>query len=108
MIRRVPELFTLRWLTGSRVRMCYGCASPICTDTSTVPSPPYDMVIRYKERISYRDPKTNTEGDTADKKKTFYHPLKRCVLLKHSDCLLWMLYVPTDLVECLTPVHKHH
>ena len=95
------ELFTLQWLTGARIRMYYGCSTPIRTDTSTVPSPPYDMIIRYKERRRYRDPKTFSERVTAKEENTYYHPLKQCVLQKHPEFMPWMLFIPADVMESL-------
>ena len=103
-----PKLFTLQWLTGSRIRMCYGCSSPIRTDTSSIPLPPYDLVIRYKERRFYCDPKSQTEKLTKNKENTYYHSLKQCVTRKHPTFVSWMLYAPEDVLETLTPTHKYH
>lgn len=46
-------MFWIQSLKGTRIRMCYGCKSPMRTDTSIVPLPPYDFVIGYKERRWY-------------------------------------------------------
>ena len=46
----LPKCFTLQRLTSTQIRMCYGCSSPFRTDVTTVPEPPYDIIIRYKER----------------------------------------------------------
>ena len=102
------NLFTLQWLTGSRIRMCYGCASPIRTDTSTIPPPPYDLVIRFKERRSYHDPITQQPKLTKNEENTYYHPLRRCVLIKHPSFQPWMLVISHELLQSLSPTHKLH
>ena len=72
------EWFQLQSLAGTHIRMCYGCNSPICTDTTTVPPPPHDMVIAYKERGWYRDPHTQTMKLTSTAENTYYHFTKVC------------------------------
>ena len=54
-----PVVFYLHWLSGTTIRICYGCANPIRDNTSIVPPPPHDIVVRFKERRYYRDPTVN-------------------------------------------------
>lgn len=101
-------MFTVQWLSGTQIRMCYGCASPIRTDTSTVPSPPHDLIIRYKERRYYRDPITKDLKLTPKEQNTYYHLMKTCVLIKHPGFRPNLLHIPPDLLSSLSETHKLH
>jgi len=101
-------VFTLQWLTGTQIRKCYGCTSPIRMDTATVPPPPYDLVIRYKERRYYRDPVTQALKLTQKEENTYYHCMKLCVLNKHPAFTSNMLCIPPDVKALLSPTHKFH
>ena len=71
-------LFTLQWVTG-KIRKCYGCANNICADTSTVPGPPYNIVIRYKEQRYYRDTDTQMLKFIKNEENTYYHLMQKCI-----------------------------
>ena len=60
----ISPMFTMQWLSGTQIRMCYGCASPIRTDTSTVPPPPHDLIIRYKilQRSYHKNLEAHSKG----------------------------------------------
>ena len=73
------EWFRLQSLEGTRIHMCYGCNSPICTDSTTVSSPPHDMVIAYEERRWYQDPHTQWN----------LHPLQKYY---HFKVEVWQLF----------------
>ena len=72
-------VFTLQWLSG-KIQKCYGCASNIRTDTSTIPDLPYDLVVQYKERRYYRDTATQCIKLTKNEENTYYHPMQRCII----------------------------
>ena len=84
---------TLQKLSG-KIRKCYGCTSNIRDDTSTIPNPPYDLVVRYKERRYYRDTSTQTLKLTKNEENTYYHPMQRCIQMKHPSFNANMLYIP--------------
>ena len=63
--------------------MCYGCGSPIRSDTSYVPLPPHDIVINFKEHRCYKDPATQEMRLTQNDGNTYYHMMQRCILQKH-------------------------
>lgn len=88
--------------------MCYGCASPIRTDTSTVPAPPHDLIICYKERRYCRDLVTKNLKLTPKEENTYYHLMKTCVLSKHPGFSPHLLYIPADLIPSLSGTHKLH
>ena len=100
-------VFTLQWLSG-KIRKCYGCASNIRTDTSTIPDPPYDLVVRYKERRYYRDTATQSMKLTKNEENTYYHPMQRCIQMKHPSFNTNMLDIPAELAHDLLPIHKSH
>ena len=104
----LPKCFTLQWLTGTQIRMCYGCNSPIRTDVATIPEPPYDIIIRYKERRYYKDKATQSLKLTKQEENTYYHCMKTCILNRHPGFTSNFLYIPPDLIPSLLPSHKQH
>ena len=104
----LPKRFTLQWLTGTQIRMCYGCSSPIRTDVTTVPEPPYDIIICYKERRYYKDQATQSLKLTKQEENTYYYCMKTCILNKHPGFTSIFLYIPSDLIPSLLPSHKLH
>ena len=90
--------FRLQSLEGTRIRMCYGCNSPIRKDTTTVPPPPDDLVIAFKERRWYRDPRTQMMKLTSSAENAYYHFNKSCVQMKHPSFSPSMLHIPPDLL----------
>lgn len=100
-------MFTLQWLTG-KIRKCYGCASNIRADTSALPKPPYDLVVRYRERRYYRDTDTQMLKLTKNEENTYYHPMQRCIRMKHPSFDPSLLDIPGHLASALLPVHKSH
>lgn len=95
-------MFWIQSLKGTRIRMCYGCKSPMRTDTSIVPLPPYDFVIGYKERRWYRDPTTQAMKLSPKQENTYYH-FSRCVEMKHPSFNSSMLYVPPVILLLCIP-----
>ena len=100
-------VFTLQWLSG-KVRKCYGCAGDIRADTSTIPNPPYDLVVRFKERRYYRDSSTQSLKLTRNEENTYYHPMPRCIQMKHPSFNARMLDIPAELECDLMAIHKLH
>jgi len=88
--------------------MCYGCGSPIRTDTSTIPPPPYDLIVRFKERRHYRDPVTKKLKLTAKEENTYYHCMIACIRAKHPGFSTSLLSVTEDLLPLLSVAHKLH
>ena len=103
-----PKYFTVQWLTGTQIRMCYGCATPIHINTTTVPEAPYDIIIRYKERRYYKDQATKFLKLTTKEENTYYHCMKTCILNKHPGFTSSLLYIPPKLIPTLLPSHKLH
>ena len=101
------SLFTSQWLTG-KIKKCHGCASNICADTSAVPKPPYDQVVQYREQRYYRDINTQMVKLTKNEESTYYHPMQRCIRMKHPYFNPSLLDISTDLTHALLPVHKSH
>ena len=99
--------FTVQWLTGT-IRMCYGCASPIRTDITTIPEAPHDIIIRYKERRYYRDEATKSLKLATKEENTYYHCMKTCILNKHPGFTSSLLVIPPELITSLHPCHKLH
>ena len=66
------------------------------------------MEIRYKERRYYRDPEIHALKLTAKEENIYYHPIRRCILLKHSCLDSRMLEMPADVGYALVPIHKSH
>ena len=100
-------VFTLQWLTG-KIRKCYGCGNSLRTDSGAVPKPPFDIVVRYKERRYYRDPDTQTLKLTKKEENTYYHPMLKCIHMKHPSFSKSQLYIPVDLANSLLPLHRSH
>lgn len=100
-------VFTLQWLTG-KIRKCYGCGNSLRTETNAVPKPPYDIVVRYKERRYYRDPDTQVLKLTKSEENTYYHPMLKCIHMKHPSFNKSQLYIPVDLANNLLPLHRSH
>lgn len=66
------------------------------------------MVIRYKERRYYQDPETHDLKLTTKEENTYYHPMRRCILLKHPSFDSQMLEIPADVGCALLPIHRSH
>ena len=82
--------------------MCYGCSNAIRTDISTVPPPPQDLVVRFKERRYYRDSETGTMKLTQKEENI----MQQCILIKHPSFVPSMLVTPLDIE--LAAIHKCH
>lgn len=95
-------VFTLQKLSG-KIRKCYGCTCNIRDDTSTIPNPPYDLVVRYKEWRYYRDTSTQTLKLTKNEENTYYHLMQRCIQMKHPSFNASMLYIPAEIMDNLLP-----
>ena len=98
-------VFGLKYLEGTRIRSCYGCGSPIRTDTSYLPSPPHDIVISYRERRYYRDPSTKEMRLSQQDENTYYHCMLKCVQLKHPLFCGYMLKVTIGSLKEIHLVH---
>lgn len=101
-----PPLLTLVRLTP-RIKKCYGCGNNIRSDGSNAAKPPYDLVVRYKERRYYRDPSTQALKLT-NKENTYYHFMLKCIQVKYPSFNKSDLQIPPDLATGLLSLHKAH
>ena len=53
------QLFSLKWLSTSTARVCYGCGGHLRSSISTVPDAPFDVVLTTKEYRSWFDKNAN-------------------------------------------------
>ena len=95
--------FTLKCLSGTQVRMCYGCGSSIRTPPQ-VPDPPHDYCIVNREYRAYKAPDGTTKVGN-EPQNCHYHLRMSCVRRKHSDFGLGVLRIPLSLREKLSVKH---
>ena len=98
----------IKFLEGNRIRSCYGCGNSIRKDTSTIPPPPHDLIIAFKERRYYKDPHTHQMRLTSTEENTYYHLMLNCVLQKHSAFQSCMLKVADSALPRLQSIHRFH
>ena len=102
-VTNLPVHFTLKSLQGTTIRSSYGCSGAIRVNTVSVPPPPHDMVIRFRERQYYKDPFTRELNYTAAEENTHYHFPLSCIQKKQSSFEPAKLVTPRDI--SLTFVH---
>ena len=100
--------FVIKFLEGNRIRSCYGCGNSIRKDTSTIPPPPHDLIIGFRERRYYKDPHTHQMRLTSTEENTYYHLMLNCVLQKHSAFQSCMLKVADSAMPHLQSIHRIH
>lgn len=102
------QVFGLKRLEGTRIRSCYGCGNPIRMDLASVPPPPNDVVVSYKERRYYKDPSSHEMRVTQKEENTYYHVMQRCISLKHPEFHASMLKIPDSILSSLQEIHHLH
>ena len=95
-VTNLPVAFTLKRIQETTIRSCYGCGGAIRLRTATVPPPPHDLVIRYKEQQHYRDHITKELKYTAAAENIHYHFTLSCVQKKHPSFQPAKLIIPRD------------
>jgi len=75
-------------------------------NTTSVPPPPHDLVIKFRERRHYKDPYTRELKYTAAEENTHYHFALSCIRKKHPSFQAAKLVIPSDM--SLTVVHVAH
>ena len=74
------QVFSLKWFSTSKARVCYGCGRELRSSISTVPDAPFDVVLTTKEYRSWFDKNANTIEITTKPESTHYHINPVCVL----------------------------
>ncbi|XP_062572678.1 uncharacterized protein LOC134234614 [Saccostrea cucullata] len=96
--------YFLKFLKGTKVRVCYGCSKAIRVPPF-VPAPPYDVVICRKEYRAYmQDGITKL---TLTPQNVHYHLKKACLTTKNPEFTEDTLVIcPPDVAMQLQDVHK--
>lgn len=95
--------FSLKDMSKTQVRTCYGCGKMIRTPPA-LPLPPHDLCIVRKEYRSFR----NGEGElkvSDQPQNCHYHLRVSCIKKKHRDFVSSMLNIPDSLKFKLTAIH---
>ena len=98
--------FILRLLSGTQIRMCYGCGNMIRLPPN-VPNPPHDVVLARKEYRTYKDGEGNRKV-TAKKDFVHYHFRSSCVLKKNSTFTKADIRITAEMRQKLSRVHWVH
>lgn len=83
-----PEPYYLRWLEGSRVTTCYGCANKFRPSMNDSPPPePYDVVLCRKQVRAYTPKGSVGLRFTLKPENVFFHLKRSCVEMNPRDKL---------------------
>ena len=72
------QVYTLKWLSTSTARVCYGCGGQLRESTSNAPAAPFDVVLKTKEY-------SNKMKITTKPESTHYHINPVSVRKKNSS-----------------------
>lgn len=101
------QVYTLKWLSTSTARVCYGCGGQLRESISNVPVAPHDVVLTTKEYRSWFDRNTNKMKITTKPESTHYHINPACVRKKNPSFEATKhLHVSAEDREVLLPSHK--
>ena len=93
--------FTLCFITGN-ITTCIGCKNKYPKQ----PQEPYDLCIKHQEWRQFMSPSTATSQSKFG--NAYYHCQMQCVWMRHPNFVGSNLQVPSEMIEKLSPVHKHH
>ena len=98
--------YFLKFVTGTKIRVCYGCAKAIRVPPY-VPAPPYDVVICRKEYRSYLQ--DGVPKLTLTPQNVHYHLRETCLKLKNPEFDKDTVIVcPPDVKERFQDVHRKY
>ena len=93
--------FTLCFITGN-ITTCIGCKNK----HPKQPQEPYDLCIKHQEWRQFMSLSTATSQSKFG--NAYYHCQMQCVWMRHPNFVGSNLQVPSEMIEKLSPVHKHH
>ena len=97
----------LIWVKDERVTTCYGCGGQIRKKPSDPPPiTPFDIMLKGKDRRSYRHPKTGQLRITVNRETVFYHISSQCIKNKRSEFERSHIVIDEVLKQNLGPLHK--
>ena len=79
------QRYQLKWLDKTTARICYGCGGKLRPSDSSVPPPPFDIVVTTKEYRCWYDKSTETTKISKKPEATHYHVDHVCILAKNSE-----------------------
>ena len=87
------QRYHLKWLDKTTARVCYGSGGKLRPSDSSVPPPPFDVVVSTKEYRSWYDKSTGTAKITKKPEATHYHVNSVCLREKMSISMQASLHV---------------
>lgn len=84
----VPQKYTLTWLKGTKIHVCYGCnknirPKPQANLPEFLPPAPFDVVLRREELRMYHKP--GGELTYSFKPQNCYYEMKKKCVLKRNN-----------------------
>ena len=79
------QVYTLKWLSTSTARVCYGCGGQLRESMSNIPVAPFDVVLTAKEYRSWFDKNSKKMKITIKPESTHYHINPVCVRKKNPS-----------------------
>ena len=79
------QRYQLKWLDKTTARVCYGCGGKLRPSDSSVPPPPFDIVVSTKEYRCWYDKSTETTKISKKPEATHYHVNPVCILAKNAE-----------------------
>ena len=79
------QRYNFKWLDKTTARVCYGCGGKLRSSDSSVPPPPFDVVVTTKEYRRWYDKSTETTKITKRPEATHYHVNPVCISSKNAE-----------------------
>ena len=101
---RPPGVFTLKWLYGTTVRVCYGCGKRIPNPPESLPD---DIIIVCRDIRQFRDRETGQLRCTTHSENIHFHLRFVCISTKYPNFTPDMLLIKEEhKAEFLLQEHK--
>ena len=86
--------FGLKWVMGTTVSRCYGCAGDIQNPPQAAPD---DLVVVYKDIRQYRDRNTGQVQLTREPQNVHFHLRSACIRMRYPHFTSNALVISQDL-----------
>lgn len=102
------QRYHFKWLDNTTARVCYGCGGRLRPSDSSVPPPPFDVVVSTKENRCWYDKSTETTKISKKPEATHYHVNPVCILAKNAEFQASLhLSITSQDRERMLDIHKN-
>lgn len=102
------QQYHFNWLDNTTARVCFGCRGRLRPSDSSVPPPPFDVVVSTKEHRCWYDKSTETTKISKKPEPMYYHVKPVCILEKNAKFQASLhLSITSQDRERMLDIHKN-